>query len=259
MGAKKTNRIDFHTFYQELYPQRWELLKAALAQQTQSVPFEERLEKPYYLDEGSLLSARQLPLAGARQILDMCAAPGGKSLILASRMSPDAHLICNDRSRNRRFRLHTVLDTHLPPDIRQRVTITSHDATRWGLYEQNTYDAVLLDAPCSSERHVLQDAAALAQWTPARTKHLAVQQFAMLASALEAVTIGGYILYSTCSISPLENEEVIGRLEKKRSGRYEEIPCVVPFAEACRHGYIIMPDTAEGRGPLYFCLLRRTA
>jgi 16S rRNA C967 or C1407 C5-methylase (RsmB/RsmF family) len=259
MGSKKHNRIDFNTFYQNLYPQRWQSLKDALLQQAQSVPYHERLLQPYYLDEGSILSALQLPLAQAHQILDMCAAPGGKSLILASRMPEDAQLTCNDRSRNRRFRLHSVLDNHLPSEIHQRVKVTSHDASRWALYEQSVYDAILLDAPCSSERHVLQDASALAQWTPARTKHLAIQQFAMLASALEAVKVGGYVLYSTCSISPLENEDVIAKLEKKRAGRYTEIDCEVPFTESLRYGYIIMPDTAQGRGPLYFCLLRRTA
>jgi len=139
------------------------------------------------------------------------------------------------------------------------VTVTGHDATRWGLHEQSTYDAVLLDAPCSSERHVLQDAKALSQWSSARTKRLAVQQFAMVAAALEAVRPGGHILYSTCSISPSENEAVIEKLEKKRAGRYEEIAVDAPYAQALGHGKIILPDTANGRGPLYFCLLRKTA
>jgi 16S rRNA C967 or C1407 C5-methylase (RsmB/RsmF family) len=125
------------------------------------------------------------------------------------------------------------------------------------LYEQSAYDAILLDAPCSSERHVLQDPKALALWGPARTKHLAVQQFAMLAAALEAVKPGGHVLYSTCSISSLENEAVVERLAKKRSGRYEEIPVEAPFSEELSHGRIILPDTAQGKGPLYFCLIRR--
>lgn len=190
-------------------------------------------------------------------MLDMCAAPGGKSLVLATGLVTSGLLVSNDRSSQRRFRLRRVLDQHLPEDIRCRVTITSHDATKWGLYEQNRYDALLLDAPCSSERHVIQDRKALDQWSPSRTKHLAVQQFAMLAAALEATKIGGYILYSTCSISSKENEEIIQKLDKKRNGRFEEIPVQNPFAENLSHGSIILPDTAEGRGPLYSCLLRR--
>jgi 16S rRNA C967 or C1407 C5-methylase (RsmB/RsmF family) len=79
----------------------------------------------------------------------------------------------------------------------------------------------------------------------------------MLAAALEAVRIGGHILYSTCSISPLENEQVIGKLYKKREERFEEVSVFEPLSEQLEHGFIIMPDTAAGRGPLYFCLLRR--
>ena len=217
------------------------------------------LFRSYYLDEASVIAASLLPVESGDTVLDMCAAPGGKSLVLASKLAGSGTLVCNDRSSQRRARLKRVLDEHLLPAMRATASITSHDATKWGLYEQETYDAILLDAPCSSERHVLQDPKALAQWSPSRTKHLAVQQFAMLAAALEAVRPKGYILYSTCSISPGENELVVSKLAKKRSGRYEEVPLDAPHAEQCEHGSIILPDTAHGRGPLYFCLLRRTS
>jgi len=260
MGSKKKKRtLDFEQYYRSLYQDRWDLLKEALLKPAVPVAFADALLTPYFLDEGSVIAAQQLPISDGDTVLDMCSAPGGKSLILASKLVNSGVLVCNDRSRVRRQRLHKVLTHHLSKERLGRVLVTGHDATRWGLYEQNRYDAILLDAPCSSERHVLHDQSALAQWSPARTKHLAVQQFAMLASALEAVKIGGHILYSTCSISPLENEEVIGRLDKKRSGRYEEIPLSVTSSENRRHGSIILPDTAEGRGPLYFCLIRRVS
>lgn len=233
------------------------MLREALLQPTNPIAFSEGLSQPYFLDEGSVIAAQSLPITDGDTVLDMCAAPGGKSLVLATRLKTRGTLVSNDRSRQRRFRLRKVLDQHLTLHVRQRVSITSHDASRWGLYEQKQYDAVLLDAPCSSERHVLQDIKALSQWSPARTKHLAIQQFAMLAAALEAVKIGGYILYCTCSISITENEGIIEKLGKKRAGRFEEIPILESFAEQASHGSIIMPDTAKGRGPLYYCLLRR--
>ena len=192
-------------------------------------------------------------------VLDMCAAPGGKSLVLASKLAGSGSLVCNDRSSQRRSRLKRVLDKHLPSPWRAVVSITSHDATKWGLYEQQAYDAVLLDAPCSSERHVFNDPKALSAWSPSRPKRLAIQQFAMLAAALEAVRVGGTVLYSTCSVSPAENEDVIEKLQVKRPGRFEEIPCDSAFAEPRAHGHIILPDASGGRGPLYYCLLRRLA
>jgi 16S rRNA C967 or C1407 C5-methylase (RsmB/RsmF family) len=247
----------FDRFYSDIYGTRWPFLRASLCLPTHPVEYHEGLLQPYHLDEGSIIAAKTLPVADADEVLDMCAAPGGKSLVLATRMKESSLMVSNDRSSQRRGRLRKVLDEHLPEQMRNRIKVTSHDATKWGIHEQQRYDAVLLDAPCSSERHVLQDAKALSQWSPSRSKRLAIQQFAMLAAALEAVRIGGHILYSTCSISPLENEQVIGKLYKKREERFEEVSVFEPLSEQLEHGFIIMPDTAAGRGPLYFCLLRR--
>lgn len=249
----------FDRFYREMYPVRWDQLKSALLESSETMGFAEDLLQPYFLDEASVIAASLLPVQPGDAVLDMCAAPGGKSLVLATRLHGSGSLVCNDRSSQRRARLKRVIDDHLPASFRSIVSITSHDATKWGLHERDAYDAILLDAPCSSERHVLQDPKALAIWGPARTKHLAIQQFAMLAAALDAVRVGGHILYSTCSISTLENEGVIAKLQKKRVGRYEEIHLEAPFSEKRDHGAIILPDSGGGRGPLYFCLIRRTA
>jgi len=257
MGSTIPGAQRFEAYYQELYQDRWEGLRNALAQETEPRPFNQGLIKPYYLDEGSILAASLLPINQGDSVLDMCAAPGGKSLVLASKLAGSGSLLCNDRSSQRRGRLKKVLDEHLPSEWRTIVSISSHDATRWGLHQQEAYDAILLDAPCSSERHVLKDSSALSQWSPARTKHLAVQQFAMLAAALEAVRTGGYILYSTCAISSAENEGVMAKLQLKREGRFEELKVAVLGAERLEYGQIILPDTCGGKGPMYFCLLRR--
>lgn len=249
----------FEAYYQGIYNERWPLLRQALLEERKPVAYREELLQSYYLDEASILSARTLGVQMDDHVLDMCAAPGGKSLVLASALHGSGHLVCNDRSATRRGRLKTVLQDHLPPTWLESVQVTGHDASRWGLYEQGIYDRILLDAPCSSERHVLADPKALSQWTVARPKHLAIQQFAMLAAALEAVKIGGHVLYSTCSIAPLENENIIEKLFSKREGRFEVEQLSVPGSEACKHGSIILPDSAQGKGPLYFCRIRRMA
>ncbi len=249
----------FDRFYHAMYETRWDSLRESLLLKSEPISFSEGLLCPYYLDEASWVAASQLPLAEGDSVLDMCAAPGGKSLVLATRLGMTGSLTSNDRSSQRRIRLRKVLDEHLAGPLRARVTVTSHDAAKWGLHEQQRYDAILLDAPCSSERHVIQDPKALAQWSPARTRHLAIQQFAMLASALEAVRIGGHVLYSTCSISVHENDAVIAKLEKKRMGRYEIIPLELSLGEVTDHGFMILPDATNGKGPLYMSLIRRIA
>ncbi len=229
-----------------------------MLQPSNPIALTQGLLKPYYLDEASLLAASLLPVKEGDSVLDMCAAPGGKTLVLALKLQGTGSLVSNDRSATRRGRLKNVIEEHLSPAMRKNITVTGHDASRWGLYQQMAYDHILLDAPCSSERHVLNDPQALAQWSPARPKRLAVQQFAMLAAALEAVQVGGTILYSTCAIAPCEDAGVIQKLVEKRSGRFELLDIDVPYSEPCAYGSIILPDTAQGRGPLYFCHLRRT-
>ena len=108
------------------------------------------------------------------------------------------------------------MDGHLPTEFRSNLTITGHDATRWGLHEQGVYDRILLDAPCSSERHLIHNPNHLAQWSLGRTRSLAQQALAMLCSAFEALKPGGHLLYSTCSISPEENGILVERFAAKR-------------------------------------------
>ncbi len=249
----------FELHYQNIYAERWPTLRQALLEERNPVPFNDHLEATYYLDEASIIAARLLGVQEGDHVLDMCAAPGGKTLVMASALQGSGRLVANDRSATRRGRLKIVLKNHLPQPWQEHVQVTGHDATKWGLYEQGIYDRVLLDAPCSSERHVLNDPKALHMWRPSRPKALAIQQFAMLAAALEAVKVGGFILYSTCSIEPAENEGVIEKLFVKRAGRFAIEHLSAPEAEGCLYGSIILPDSSGGRGPLYFCLIRRVS
>lgn len=259
MKRSKDNTGQFDEFYENFYHQRWSSLRCAMMVERVPVPFSEGLLKPYYLDESSLEAVRQLSLEKGDAVLDMCAAPGGKTLVMAVALAGSGRLVCNDRSSQRRGRLRKVVEEHLHEPWRQNITFTSHDAAKWGLYERDAYDAVLLDAPCSSERHVLASPSAMNQWSASRTKHLAIQQFAMLAAALDAVRIGGHVLYCTCSISPLENEKVIEKLSTKRTGRFEVEDINGVLAESLSYGAIVLPDKAQGKGPLYMCLIRRIA
>ncbi|MGD1822447.1 MAG: RsmB/NOP family class I SAM-dependent RNA methyltransferase [Pleomorphochaeta sp.] len=259
MGKKKIKNpaLEFDNYYRNIYKERWDNLKEALKKEKTNIEYSNNLIKPYYFDEASLFCANLLEINEGDKVLDMCAAPGGKSLVLASKLKGSGHLVSNDRSSKRRARLHNVIKEHLPKEYLDHISITAHDSTRWGLYEQEVYDKILLDAPCSSERHVLTDQSYLDKWSLNRPKHLSYQQFAMLAAALEAVKIGGIILYSTCAITPLEDEDVIKKLFKKRKDRFEIINFDCEIAEDREYGKIVLPDNSQNRGPLYFCLIRR--
>ncbi|MFT4542996.1 MAG: 16S rRNA C967 or C1407 C5-methylase (RsmB/RsmF family) [Planctomycetota bacterium] len=289
------NKPTFDSFYMALYGNRWGGLRDKLSGSRESGLFcspwadqegdlpgnpmpgvegarrsAEAFESPpldpagmprwYAMDIASIVAAQSLQVAEGDRVLDMCAAPGGKSLVLASGLGSRGELVVNDRSSTRRARLRKVLDQYLPVELRARVTVSGHDASKWGLHETNAYDRILLDAPCSSERHVLADPKALAQWSPARAKGLARRQYAMLAAALEAVRVGGRILYSTCSLVPDENEGVIERLlsDSKRAGRARVVPLEAPIGEANGHGWAMFPDCSEW-GPIWMAAIERLA
>ena len=205
----------FEAYYSALFGGRWPALREALLQETQPVAFSVRGGKPYYLDQASIYAAQALPPIDEGSYLDMCAAPGGKTLVLASGMGQGAQIQANELSRARRARLLTVLDEHLPPDIRTRIEVTGYDAATLPRYRKACYDRILLDAPCSSERHVITDEKYLACWTPARIKMLAQRQWALLSAAFLLLKQGGFLVYATCALADAENDGVVQRLLKK--------------------------------------------
>ena len=252
----------FEAWYSDLFGSRWPSLRAALLEPVSHVALADGLLKPYYLDSGSLEAASALPPPPAGgKVLDMCAAPGGKTLALALALErtgePGVSLVANENSRERRSRLISVLDEHLPPDIRPLVAVTGHDASRWSRYEQSAYDRILLDAPCSSERHVLSSPAYLAEWTPARVKNLAQRQWALLSGAWLVLSPGGYLVYSTCALSSKENDDVVGKLLIKYDDAEIVRSGVMGDGEKTAYGTHVLPDTAGGAGPLYYALARK--
>ena len=269
----------FEAYYSALFDGRWPVLREALLQETQPVAFSVCGGKPYYLDQASIYAAQALPPitpVDAGCYLDMCAAPGGKTLVLASGMGQEAQLQANELSRARRARLLTVLDEHLPPEIRSRIDVTGYDAAALPRYRQAYYDRILLDAPCSSERHVITDAKHLACWTPARIKMLAQRQWALLSAAFLLLKQGGFLVYATCALADAENDGVVQRLLKKyktdaavHSGTAAIKPEAANTAaangsntksilgEKTLFGSRFLPDTCGGAGPLYFSLIEK--
>lgn len=298
MARKIPGPEQFENFYHDVYGERWPTLRAALIEPHHAIaytgPFideskieaikdarklhdhvfergevwpkpelisyqNEELKNYYLLDYASYICAGLLAKKEENlRYLDLCSAPGGKGLILAGMMSGESSLICNELSQKRRERLRTVVEEYLPTHVKERVKVTGHDAGRWCLYEKEAFDAVLLDAPCSSERHLLQKPAHLKDWAPGRTKRLAREQWKLLSSAYLVLKEGGELVYSTCSISPLENDDVVEKLVQKYGNAVQVQKIELPIGESTKYGHMVLPDQS-GHGPLYISLIKRVA
>lgn len=297
MGKKNKGSDLFDSFYCEAYGDRWTTLKESLLapkkhmllanpQSPWRVPpellnnpfgtiqnlfYTDELSEPlpqpqanagelmpyYFLDGASAYAPEMLEVKEGEDVLDLCAAPGGKSLLLAYRLLKAGKLTANDKSENRRFRLKRVLESYLPESFCQnQLRVTGFDAGGWCLYEKEAYDKILLDAPCSSERHLLENPQHLTDWRPGRTKRLAANQWTMLASAWLVLRPGGRLVYSTCSISPLENDGVVKKLKQKFGEVCEIIFPEIPQGEQSDYGTLLLPDKS-GLGPFYLSVLKK--
>jgi 16S rRNA C967 or C1407 C5-methylase (RsmB/RsmF family) len=269
---KKNKGINaFDEFYRDTFKERWPKLKESflaakkylafqLNGETKEASFfdpplvlDSGLKNYYIMDPASYFAAYELAALPGERVLDMCAAPGGKTLVLASKLSAKDSLVANERSAPRRNRLINTIKDYIGET--SQIKVTGHDATKWCLYEKEAYDKILLDVPCSSERHLLEKPSLLKDWKPARSKKLAITQWTLLAGAFEVLKPGGFLMYSTCSISSLENDEVIRKLLKKYSNAEVK---KIDLAEKTEFGQIFLPDTS-GYGPLYFTLINKKA
>jgi 16S rRNA (cytosine967-C5)-methyltransferase len=155
-------------------------------------------------DEGSQLVA-ELAAGNLDQkiksVLDACAAPGGKTLILAE-CNPTAHIVACESSAARLEQLRTRLAF-----LGDRIECRGADATE--LTEDSAFDLALADVPCSGTGTLGRNPEIRHRLKPEDLPRQAERQRAILSAALRAVRPGGRVVYSTCSLEPEENEQVI--------------------------------------------------
>lgn len=271
---KLSGKEGFEKYYQDLYGARWQELKNSFQKETNTVEyFVKGAQNPYYLDSASVLAALCLPVKNSQKILDLCAAPGGKTVVLASRMDKESELFANERSASRKTRLQNTVNTCLPLEINSRIKVSCSDGAVWCKKQSECFDRILLDAPCSSERHVFLDSKYLDQWTPSRIKTVTMQQWSLLSCAFRLLKENGIMVYSTCALFPLENDLMIEKLLQKFNKEQDTIQVLpieydkeeiksfcsaeLPDFEKTKYGAQILPDIQNGAGPIYFSIIKK--
>lgn len=137
------------------------------------------------------------------KILDLCAAPGGKSTLLASLLrEAGGLLVANEVIRTRSSPLRENLEKWGFPNL----AIASAEASDFGKMA-GKFDAVVVDAPCSGEGMFRKDPNAMSEWSPANVDLCAARQRKILAEVAPALAEGGVLVYSTCTFNPSENDE----------------------------------------------------
>lgn len=159
----------------------------------------------YYIQEPSAMSAAGLlDVRRGERILDLCAAPGGKSTQIAEKLGGSGFLVSNEYSPKRA----SVLNENIERLGFSNVIVTNCPVTELEKRWVGEFDKILVDAPCSGEGMFRKEAAAVREWSVEHTEACAVRQRKILDSAAKMLADGGTLVYSTCTFAPCENEEL---------------------------------------------------
>lgn len=170
------------------------------------------------------------------KVLDLAAAPGGKSTHLLSYLDNTGLLVSNEISSKRA----KILAENIERFGARNVVVTNESADRLAKVFPAYFDMIVLDAPCSGEGMFRKDPAAIQYWSKDYPAQCASLQREILGSALDMLAPGGQLIYSTCTWSPEENEEIVAWLLENYELELLDIPKINGMAEGI--GY---PQTAR--------------
>ena len=234
----------------------------------------------YCMDAASLLPVLALDLKPGQAVLDMCAGPGGKTLAILQTLCP-ASLVCNDVDRDRVKRVINVLDQFVGREdgaggiggVRATVRLSRQDGATMVDYE--AYDRVLVDAPCYTDRHAVNhdDSNVFVKQQIKDRLKMPERQAELLKAGLTLLKPGGCLVYSTCTLSPVQNDGVVHMalrsLWEETTLDFEVCDlseAVKPFRFLCKlhgrqeglkYGQLVVPFLPNNFGPMYFAKIRR--
>ncbi len=218
----------------------------------------------YYVQEASSMFLEQallqtVDVSQALNLLDLCAAPGGKSTHLQSLLSADSLLVSNEVIRNRA----AVLKQNCIKWGGENVVVTNNDPQHFKRLE-SFFDVIVVDAPCSGSGLFRRDGNAIEEWSVGNVQLCCGRQKRIIADVLPALKEGGILVYSTCSYSKEEDEDIADwmaealGLENVKVQVQPEWGIVESSSErAAAQGYRFFPDKVRGEG-FYITVFRKT-
>lgn len=160
----------------------------------------------YYVQEASSMFIQQVLeqyVDPSSVVLDLCAAPGGKSTLISEYLGRDGLLLSNEVDRKRVF----VLSENIQKWGNGNTVVTHNTAAEYGELCHHLFDCMLVDAPCSGEGMFRKDEQARAEWSLQAVRQCAERQRSILMDVWDALKPGGILIYSTCTFNKQENEE----------------------------------------------------
>jgi 16S rRNA (cytosine1407-C5)-methyltransferase len=174
----------------------------------------------YIQAKAATLAVEALNPRPGERVLDMAASPGGKATQIAAHMKNSGLLIANEP---RRKRIHGLVGNLQRLGVANAI-VTQLEGTLLARYFHNFFDRVLLDAPCSCDGIFRKDSSMLRYWSVEDARRIAQKQTGLLRAAFHMLRPGGTLVYSTCSLSLEENEEVLLGLCRRFADKWELLP-----------------------------------
>ncbi|NWQ97093.1 NSUN3 protein, partial [Burhinus bistriatus] len=225
-----------------------------------------KLKEYYLLNAASLLPVLALEVKDGEDVLDLCAAPGGKSVAILQCASP-GNFHCNEYDDLRSRWLKQTIESFIPNPLINLIMVSKLDGRQIGDLKPELYDKVLVDAPCSNDRSWLFSSdIQQATLRLIQRKELSSLQFQLIRSAIKALRPGGSLVYSTCTLSKAENSDVINLILNSCSSvvpvDISEIAKAVSqeftFLNGTQqHELLVLPGKGRAWGPMYVAKLQK--
>uniref|UniRef100_A0A8D0FGY4 NOP2/Sun RNA methyltransferase 3 n=1 Tax=Strix occidentalis caurina TaxID=311401 RepID=A0A8D0FGY4_STROC len=225
-----------------------------------------KLKEYYLLNAASLLPVLALEVKDGEDVLDLCAAPGGKSVATLQCAYP-GQFHCNEYDDLRSRWLKQTIESFIPDPLINLIMVSKLDGRQIGDLKPELYDKVLVDAPCSNDRSWLFSSdIQQATLRLIQRKELPSLQFQLLRSAIKALRPGGSLVYSTCTLSKAENSDVINLILNSCSNvmpvDISEMAKAVSqeftfLSGMQQHELLVLPEKGKAWGPMYVAKLKK--